>query len=140
MAEQTTDNLAQLRPYQDLASQPQRIVFVRDLRLEAFIGAYEEEMGQSQPVIINIEMQVEEPSNPVSDQLEDVVCYNRLVRGIEDIISEGHIKLVETLAERIAAMCLAHPMGLSARIRVDKPNAIAEAAGAGVEIIRYKKL
>ncbi|MCI5045993.1 MAG: dihydroneopterin aldolase [Aquisalinus sp.] len=139
MAEQTTDNLAQLRPYQDLASQPQRIVFVRDLQLDAFIGAYEEEMGQSQPVIINIEMQVEEPSNPVSDQLEDVVCYNRLVRGIEDIISAGHIRLVETLAERIAAMCLAHPMGLSARIRVDKPNAIAEAAGAGVEIIRYKK-
>ncbi len=139
MAEQTTDNLAQLRSYQDLASQPQRIVFVRDLLLDAFIGAYEEEMCQSQPVIINIEMQVEEPSNPVSDQLEDVVCYNRLVRGIEDIISSGHIKLVETLAERIAAMCLAHPMGLSARIRVDKPNAIAEAAGAGVEIIRYKK-
>ncbi|WP_306249610.1 dihydroneopterin aldolase [Parvularcula sp. IMCC14364] len=139
MAEKTTENLADLRLYQDQATQPQRIIFVKDLRVDAFIGAYEEEMGQSQPIIINIEMQVTEPSNPVSDQLEDVVCYNRIVKNIDAILGEGHIKLVETLAERIAAMCLAHPMGLSARVRVDKPNAIAAAAGAGVEILRHKK-
>ena len=140
MADQPNDNLAELRPYQQLDSMPKRTIFVRDLELDAFIGAYESEMGQAQPVIVNIELQVTEPANPVSDNLEDVVCYNRLTRGIEDIIAEGHIRLVETLAERIAAMCLAHPMALAVRVSVDKPNAIARAAGAGVEIIRHKKV
>ena len=45
----------------------------------------------------------------------------------------------ETLAERIAAMCLEHPMILAARISVEKPNAIDTAEGAGVEILRTKR-
>ncbi len=140
MAENTKDNLANLRPYLNQDGQPKRMVFVRDLQVDAFIGAYDHEMGRTQPVTINIDMQVAEPSNPISDNLEDVVCYNRISNSVQDIIDDGHIKLVETLAERIAAKCLAHPMVRSARVRVDKPNAISNAAGAGVEIIRNKKV
>ncbi len=134
------NKLTDLRNHLDLAGQPQRIIFLRDLELNAFIGAYEHEMGRTQPVIINIEMQVMEPSNPISDNLDDVVCYNKITQNVQDIIDQGHIKLVETLAENIAAMCLAHHLVLSARVRVDKPTAIRNAAGAGVEIIRYKNL
>ena len=118
---------------------PQRFIFVRDLVLDAFIGVYDEEQGVAQPVRINMEVEVTEPSAPEADRLEDVMCYNRLTQGVKDIIAGGHIKLVETLAERIASLVLSHPMALSVRVRVEKPQAIAEAASAGIEIRRHKR-
>ncbi len=118
---------------------PRRYIFVRELVLDAFIGVYDEEQGVSQPVRIDMEVEVTEPSAPDADRLEDVMCYNRLTQGVKDIIAGGHIKLVETLAERIASLVLAHPMALSVRVRVEKPRAIEEAAAAGIEIVRYKR-
>ena len=120
------------------ASAPVRKIFVRDLVLDAFIGAYDEEQGVSQPVRIDFEVEVTEPMDPMSDRLEDVVCYNRLVGGVKAIIENGHIKLVETFAERIADLALSHPNALAVIVRVEKPNAIQEAGAAGVEIIRTK--
>jgi dihydroneopterin aldolase len=121
-----------------LSTAPRRRVFIRDLRLEAHIGAYEKEQGRAQQITIDLEIEVIEPSDPVSDRLEDVVCYNKLTRGIKAIIAEGHIKLVETLAERVAELALSHPMVYSVIVRIEKPNAIPEAAAAGVEIARAK--
>ena len=118
---------------------PQRKVFLRDLKLDAVIGAYDSEQGAPQPVRISLEANVLEPSDPVGDRLEDVVCYNKLAQGIKAIIAEGHIKLVETLAERIADLALSHPMVMSITVRVEKPNAIVEAFAAGVEITRTKR-
>ena len=86
----------------------------------------------------NAALGVVEPADPTGDRLEDVVCYNRLTQAIKAIIAEGHIKLVETLAERIAEVAMKHPMVLAATVRVEKPRAIAEAAAAGVEIERRK--
>jgi len=120
------------------ASAPRRRVFVRELVLDAYIGAYEREQGAPQPIRIDLEIDVVEPSHPVSDRLEDVVCYNKLTEGVKSIIAEGHIKLVETLAERIADLALSHPMVHAILVRIEKPNAISEAAAAGVEIMRTK--
>ena len=119
-------------------SEPSRVVFVRNLLLDAYIGAYESEQGVTQPIRIDFEVEVGEPVAPTSDRLEDILCYNKLTQGVKAILAEGHIKLVETLAERIASLALAHPMALSARIRIEKPNAIEEADAAGVEIVRVK--
>ncbi len=118
---------------------PRRKVFVRGLVLDAFIGAYEFEQGAAQPLRIDLEVDVIEPSNPVADRLEDVVCYNKLTQGIKAIIDEGHIKLVETLAERVADLALSHPMVIGVSVRIEKPNAIDEASAAGIEIERRKR-
>ncbi|MEO1240608.1 MAG: dihydroneopterin aldolase [Pseudomonadota bacterium] len=117
---------------------PRRKVFVRGLILDAFIGAYDHEQGVKQPIAIDLEADVVEPSQPVGDRLEDVVCYDKLTDGVRTIISEGHIKLVETLAERVAELALSHPMVLGVMVRITKPNAIVEADAAGVEIFRSK--
>ena len=130
---------AQPTPLTKPANAPRRKVFVRGLRLDASIGAYEHEKAAPQPLRIDIEIEVIEPAEPTGDRLEDVVCYNRLTQGVKAIIAEGHIKLIETLAERIADLAMAHPMVLAAAVRIEKPKAIAEAEAAGVEILRRKR-
>ncbi len=121
------------------ANAPRRKIFVRGLVLDAYIGVYDSEQGAPQPVKIDLEVEVVEPSNPVGDRLEDVVCYNKLTQGVKAIIDEGHIKLVETLAERVADLALSHPMAIAVTVQIEKPYAIAEAAAAGVEITRTKR-
>ncbi len=130
--------VSEISPLPRAATAPRRKVFVRDLELSAFIGVYDSEQGAPQPVTINLEIDVMEPSDPIGDRLEDVVCYNKLTQGIKAIIDEGHIKLVETLAERVADLALSHTMVETVTVRVEKPNAIPEAAAAGVEILRTK--
>ena len=129
----------EISPIPRSAPAPRLRVFVRGLVLDAFIGAYESEQGVTQPIRIDLEVDVTEPANPVSDRLDDIVCYDRMTQGVKAILAEGHIRLVETLAERVADLALSHPMVISVLVRIVKPNAIPEADAAGVEIIRMKR-
>ncbi len=132
------DHTPEVTPIPRATNAPRRKIFVRGLMLDAFIGVYDNEQDAAQPLKIDLQVEVIEPSNPIGDSLEDVVCYNKLTQGIKAIIAEGHIKLVETLAERVADLALSHPMAIAVDIRIEKPNAISEAAAAGVEISRTK--
>ena len=116
----------------------ERKVFVRDLVLEAHIGAYEHEQGATQPIILNIEVDVIEPVEPASDNLEDVFCYNKMTQAIKRILAHGHIRLLETIAEHIAEMILLHPLTTAALIKIEKPRAIENACAAGVILKRTK--
>jgi dihydroneopterin aldolase len=107
-------------------------VFVTGLRVEARIGVYGHEQDREQPLIIDAELDVPTAG---AEHLVDTVNYETIAQAARDIVAEGHIGLVETFAERLARACLADPRVTRARIRVDKPQALApQAAGAGVEI------
>jgi dihydroneopterin aldolase len=112
-------------------------VFVRDLILPCRIGVYSHEKDAEQRVRINLELTcVEHPA--VNDEHQNVVCYAEVVADIRRLISEGHINLVETLAERIAARCLVDHRILSAKVRVEKLDVMPEASAVGVEIERHR--
>ena len=70
------------------------------------------------------------------DELSRVVDYEAMADRVRTIVSGGHVRLVETLAERIAEACLADRRVQLARIRVEKLDIFADAASAGVEIER----
>jgi 7,8-dihydroneopterin aldolase/epimerase/oxygenase len=113
-----------------------RHVFVRDLELNANIGVYHREKGQLQPVRINLDLTVEETDGDIEDKLENVVDYGAVVDGIKAILAGGHLNLVETLAEKVAAHCLADKRVKVARVRIEKLKVLAEAQSVGVEIER----
>src|SRR3990167_6565234 len=113
-----------------------RHVFVRDLLLDAHIGVYKHEKGGTQPVRVNIDLTVTEAVH--GDSLDNVVCYATVVERIKSIVAEGHLNLVESLAERIAGSCLEDERVRVAGVRVEKLAAIPEAASVGVEIERVR--
>ncbi|HEY4345936.1 MAG TPA: dihydroneopterin aldolase [Parvibaculum sp.] len=113
-----------------------RHVFVRDLLLDAHIGVYAHEHGRTQPIRVNVDLTVSEAAH--SDKLANVVCYETVVNEIKALVAQGHLNLVETLAEQIATQCLVDERVIVARIRVEKLAAIPEAGSVGVEIERAK--
>jgi dihydroneopterin aldolase len=66
------------------------------------------------------------------------VCYAEVVADIRKLLADGHINLVETLAERIAAQCLDDHRILAAKVRVEKLDIMPEASAVGVEIERHR--
>ena len=117
-----------------------RHVFVRDLELTARIGIYKHEKKEPQRIRINLDLAVSEGAAPSEDKLSEVVCYENVVDGVRKIIADGHVNLVETLAERIADMCLEDPRVRIARVRVEKLDVFPDAASAGVEIERFSPI
>ena len=113
-----------------------RHVFIRDFTTEAFIGAYSHETEGKQKIRINVDLSVAETSGGHGDELANVVCYDEVITGIRTLLNAGHINLVETLAERIADLALLDRRIISARVRVEKLDAIEDAVSVGVEIER----
>ncbi len=111
-------------------------LFLRDLVLPCSIGIHPHEQNGPQPVRINLELEVTRGDG--SDAIVQVVSYDHLVDGVKSIIGAGHINLAETLADRIADMCLADERVVEARVRLDKLEPFAEADSVGVEMIRRR--
>ena len=113
-------------------------ILVKDLVLPCSIGAYPRERLQRQRVRFNVDLHALWPSDALDDDLTKVVNYKDITSGIRKLVEEGYINLVETLAERIADLCLADPRVLDARISVEKLDVEPAAAGIGVEIERHR--
>ena len=122
-----------------------RHMFLRDLVLVASIGVHPHEHRAPQRVRINVDLGVEDDgARPLSrqpvgrDELARVVDYEKLAEQVRSIVASGHVRLVETLAERIAEACLADPRVHLARVRVEKLDILVDATSAGIEIERRR--
>ena len=117
-----------------------RHVFIRDFMVECLIGVYEHEKRSPQRVRINLDLAVDEGEHPIIDDILNVVSYETMANGILAIADEGHVNLVETLAERIAGMCFDDQRVDSVRVRIEKLDILQNAGSVGVEIERFRKV
>jgi dihydroneopterin aldolase len=118
-----------------------RHVFVHDLTIQASIGVYSHEKLDKQRIRINLDLAVREgDASSMDDDINNVVCYEEVVTSIRALIEAGHVNLVETLAERIAALCLEDRRVRVARVRVEKLDVFPDATSVGVEIERVSTL
>jgi 7,8-dihydroneopterin aldolase/epimerase/oxygenase len=120
-----------------------RHVFVRDMVLTASIGIYPHEHRDPQRIRINVDLAVDDETAQAGgivgpDELNRVVNYEKIAAAVRTIVGSGHTRLVETMAERIAAACLLDARVRTARVRVEKLDIFADAVSAGVEVERQR--
>jgi dihydroneopterin aldolase len=118
-------------------------VLIRDLVLGVRIGVWKREKTAEQRVRINIELLAAHTGSLLGDEArlgrrDRILRYDTVVSGIRRIVAEGHFDLCETLAERIAALCLDNRRVRSARVRIEKLDVYADAASVGAEIERHR--
>ncbi len=107
-------------------------VFVRGLRVEAGIGVHDHEQGRLQTLVIDVTLEL--TPAPV-ERLGDTVNYETVAQAARAIVAEGHVGLVETFAERLAAACLKDGRARRCAVRIEKPGALEGAAAAGCEVV-----
>lgn len=117
-------------------ARPTRRVFINDLVLECLIGVYRHERDGAQRVRINLDLTVFETPAPIDDKLANVLSYEDIIIKVRKLATAGHLNLVETLAEKIAYLCLAEADVSVVKVRVEKLDVFADAASVGVEIER----
>jgi 7,8-dihydroneopterin aldolase/epimerase/oxygenase len=116
-----------------------RHLLVHDLVLPARIGIHSHERQAEQRVRLSLDLGVVD-SGRAPAALAEVVDYEALTKRVRGLLGAGHVELVEQLADRIARLCLEDPRVRSARVRVEKLDAIADCAAVGVEIERLNPL
>lgn len=113
-------------------------IVVSDLVVAWSIGVLAHEHDAVQPVRINLVLDVEDRADWQSDDFATVPCYARLADNIRALAGAGHVGLLETLAHRVAILCLEDPRIITARVRAEKPEALKNAGAVGVELVRSR--
>jgi dihydroneopterin aldolase len=127
-----------------------RHVFLRDMVLLASIGVHAFEHEARQRIRINLDLAVIDEAEAASrqltrapaakpgakDDLHRVVDYEAVAGRVRDLVASGHVRLLETLAERIAEACLEDARVRIVRIRIEKLDIFADMASVGIEIER----
>ncbi|MBB5516226.1 dihydroneopterin aldolase [Rubricella aquisinus] len=119
------------------AATPLDRISVRDYVRTVDIGAFGKERGVTQRVRFNVVLEVVAHAAAENDDVDQVISYDTIVEAIHAALAVERLNLLETLAERIAAGCLADARALRVFIRVEKLDRIPGALG--VEIMRQRR-
>jgi 7,8-dihydroneopterin aldolase/epimerase/oxygenase len=111
-------------------------ISVRDYTRSVEIGAFATERGVTQRVRFNVVLEVCHSAAAAEDDVDRVLSYDTITEAIEAEMAAERINLLETLAERVAARCLADPRALRVFVRVEKLDRIPGAVG--IEIVRAR--
>jgi dihydroneopterin aldolase len=101
------------------------------------IGAFQSERGTTQRVRFNVEVEVSDTAGAATDDVDGILSYDTIVDAIGQALSDERLNLLETLAERIAALILPQPRAASVLVRIEKLDRGPFALG--VEIVRDRQ-
>lgn len=115
-------------------------VLLRGLSFHGFHGVAPEENRVGQRFLVDVDLHMDLAHAAHTDDLTKTVDYAAVLADVRQIVEGPPLKLVETVAERIAARILLHYPVDSVRVRVKKPDAPVAAAFEylGVEIVRRR--
>ena len=112
------------------------IVYIRGLKAEAVIGVYDWERDIRQQLVLDLDLASDNRAAAAGDDIARAVDYDAISRRVVAYVEESQFQLIETLAERLAAL-LQEEFEISwLRLRLAKPGAVAAADAVGVEIER----
>jgi dihydroneopterin aldolase len=96
---------------------------LRGLRVRGWHGVLDFERRDGQDFLVDVALEVDTRPAAGSDDLADTVDYGALATGLAAVISGEPVNLLETLAQRLADVCLADSRVHAAVVTVHKPHA-----------------
>jgi dihydroneopterin aldolase len=101
---------------------PDRIA-IRGLRAHGHHGVYAFERERGQMFVVDAVLELHTAAAAAGDDLDKTVNYAELAHELYAVVTGEPVNLVETLAQRLATVCLAHPLVEAVEITVHKPQA-----------------
>lgn len=113
-------------------------VFIEGLEIETLIGIYDWERRIRQPLRFDLELGFDNRRPAASDDIADTLDYKAISKRLVQYVSESSFGLVETLAERCAALVIEEFGVARVRLKLSKPGAVRGARAVGVMIERRR--
>lgn len=114
------------------------IIFVRDIRLETLIGAYEHERRQPRTLQVNVEIGRQAIRACKTDKLADTIDYAAVVGAVQEVFASHRFHLLEPLADTLAELMLSRFEAQWVRVELSKIGVVPNARDVGVRIERTR--
>jgi dihydroneopterin aldolase len=114
-------------------------VYIEGLKTDAVIGVYDWERSIRQTLVLDLELASDNRAAAATDGIADAMDYDAISKRILAYVQASEFELIETLAERVAAIVLSEFNIPWLRLKLSKPGAVAEANDVGVIIERGSK-
>ena len=101
---------------------PDRIA-LRGLQAHAHHGVYAFERERGQTFSVDAVLELDTVAAAMGDDLDKTVNYAELAQNLYAVLTGEPVNLLETLAQRLADVCLADPLVDAVEITVHKPQA-----------------
>lgn len=113
-------------------------IVIRDLRVDVRIGIHRREQHVLQTVSVDLEIGVPGSAVFATDKVADTIDYEQVALRIRALASSGHFRLVETFADRIAALLIGDFGAPWVKVSAAKLGILANAKYVGVTIERRR--
>ncbi|PRY28900.1 dihydroneopterin aldolase [Pseudosporangium ferrugineum] len=98
-------------------------ITLRGLRVRGNHGVFDFERRDGQDFVVDVELELDLAEAAASDHVDDTVHYGELAGRLAETIAGEPVNLIETLADRLVAVCLADDRVAAATVTVHKPQA-----------------
>ncbi len=115
-------------------------ILVRQLKVDAIIGIHDWEKQNRQTVLIDLDLSFDCKPAAASDNIDDALDYFKVCEHVTDFVSSSRFELIETLAEKTAALILKTFPCKKVKLTLFKPDAIANTQTVGIQINRSQCL
>ncbi len=112
------------------------IVYIRELNIETIIGIYDWEREIKQVVSLDLEMATDIRKAAETDDIQYALNYKAVSKRLIQYIEGSEFLLVETMAEKVAALVMEEFNVPWIRLRLSKPGAVRGARDVGMLIER----
>ena len=115
------------------------ILYIRNLKVDAVVGIFSWEKRIRQPLHLDLEIAIDIRKAAATDDIQYALDYKTVSTRLTEFISQSEWHLIETLAEKIAALLMAEFGVTWLRLKLSKPAALPSADSVGLMIERGDK-
>jgi len=98
-------------------------ILLSGLRVRGYHGVHQDERRNGQDFVVDAALDLDVATAATSDDVTDTVDYGDLAVALTDVVAGPPVNLLETLASRLAEVCLLDPRVSAATVTVHKPQA-----------------
>ena len=115
------------------------ILYIRNLKVDAVVGIFSWEKRIRQPLHLDLEIAIDIRKAAATDDIQYALDYKTVSTRLTQFISQSEWHLIETLAEKIAALLMSEFGVTWLRLKLSKPAALPTADSVGLMIERGDK-
>ncbi len=114
------------------------VLALDDVCVNISCGLHPWERHPERPTRLMVSVRLYAPLSTARADQMPIIDYDRVRNQILALEKEGHIDLLETVADRVTDACFIDSRVLACQVSVRKPDIYNESRGAGIDLFRTR--